>query len=66
MVGLVSVDVGVAWRLGIRNTNAVNRDFAWVVADRRADTVQPWSTPRPPTTPVTATILIGTGAATPG
>ena len=59
LVGLVSVEAGLGWRLGIRNTDAVDRHFTLVVADSEADTVQPWVDPGPPDYEVTATIPIG-------
>lgn len=61
MVGLVSVDPAVGWRLGIRNTDAAERFFTWVVADSQADTLQPWIDPRPVEYSVEATIPVGGG-----
>jgi YVTN family beta-propeller protein len=45
MVGLVSVDPALVWRLGICNTDPAQRSFTWAVADNQADTVQPWVDP---------------------
>ena len=59
VIGLVSVDAALGWRLGIRNTDAVDRHFTWVVADNEADTAQSWVDPGPADYPVTATIALG-------
>lgn len=42
LIGLVSVNPALVWGLGIRNAEATQRFFTWVVADSQADTVQPW------------------------
>jgi YVTN family beta-propeller protein len=47
LVGLVSANPAVGWRLGIRNTDATDRDFTFVVADQEAETAQPWADPGP-------------------
>ena len=59
MMGLVSVDPALVWRLGIRNTDTVERFFTWVVADSLADTAQPWVDPGVTDYQVSATIPIG-------
>jgi hypothetical protein len=60
MMGLVTADPVPGWRLGIRNTDAADRFFTWVVADNTADTMQPWVDPSPVEYAVTATIPCGT------
>lgn len=60
MMGLVAADPVPGWRLGIRNTDAADRFFTWVVADDAADAVQPWVDPSPVEYAVTATIPCGT------
>lgn len=57
MVGLVSENVTAGWRLGIRNTDATDRDFTVVVADHEAETAQPWVDPGPLNYPVTSVVL---------
>ena len=59
VVGLVSAGTVPAWRLGIRNTDAMKRLFTWVVADSETDTAQPWVQPGPVDYQVTATIPVG-------
>ncbi|MGE5697826.1 MAG: YncE family protein [Candidatus Sericytochromatia bacterium] len=45
LVGLVTVDPTLLWRLGIRNTDVAQRFFTWVVADNKAETAHPWVDP---------------------
>ena len=61
VVGLVSADAALGWRLGIRNTDAAERHFTWVVADSEADTAQPWVEPRPAEYSVADTLTVGGG-----
>jgi YVTN family beta-propeller protein len=42
LIGLVSPDSALDWRLGIRNTGMADAFFTWVVADNVADTARPW------------------------
>ena len=59
VVGLVSGEPGLVWRLGTRNTDVVDRHFTWVVADSEADTAQSWVDPGPVDYRVTATVPVG-------
>ncbi|MGE5697824.1 MAG: YncE family protein [Candidatus Sericytochromatia bacterium] len=56
MVGLVSVNSALEWRLGIRNTGAAQAFFTWVVGDSVVDTAQPWVDPGRAEYRVTATV----------
>jgi YVTN family beta-propeller protein len=58
LIGLVSVEPALTWRLGIRNTDATQSFFTWVVADSQADTAQPWVEPDATGVPVTTSFLL--------
>ncbi|MGE5697842.1 MAG: YncE family protein [Candidatus Sericytochromatia bacterium] len=59
-VGLVSDNATAGWRLGIRNADATGRDFTFLVADRQAETAQPWVDPGPPDYEVTNEVVLPT------
>jgi YVTN family beta-propeller protein len=58
LVGLVSVDATLMWRLGIRNNDAAQSFFTWVVADSEAETELAWVDSRATDFPVIATIKL--------
>jgi YVTN family beta-propeller protein len=58
LIGLVSAEPALTWRLGIRNTDATKSFFTWVVADSEADTEQNWVDPDAAGVPVTTSILL--------